>query len=240
MASKKIIIIGATSGIGRALASVYAAEGHAVGITGRREALLREITAARPSSYHFTAFDVTDTAVNIAHLEALVATMGGVDTVVISAGGGNTNPSLDFDVERRIIDLNVGAFTQLAGWAFNYFKTQGGGHLAAITSIAGIRGSRQAPGYSASKAYQINYLQGLRQKALKEQLDIAITDICPGFVDTAVAKSPIRFWIVPVAKAARQIYSGLEARRDVVYISRRWRIVGWLYRLLPGWLHKRI
>lgn len=240
MERKKIIIIGATSGIGRALADVFAAGGHVVGITGRREALLHEILATRPASYHISAFDVTDTAASIMRLEALAAAMGGVDMIVISAGGGDTNAALDFAVEQRMIHLNVQAFTQVADWAFNYFRDRKGGHLAAITSVAGMRGSRQAPGYSASKAYQINYLQGLRQKAYKERLGITVTDICPGFVDTPMAKSPVRFWVAPVDKAARQIYRGLQQRRNVVYITRRWRTVAWLYRLLPGWLHRRM
>ncbi|WP_449049988.1 SDR family NAD(P)-dependent oxidoreductase [Parapedobacter sp.] len=237
---KNIIIIGATSGIGRALAGVFATEGHVVGITGRREALLREMVSERPASFHAATFDVTDTATSITHLETLAAAMGGVDTIVISAGGGDTNVALDFDIEQRMIDLNVQAFTQLSDWAFNYFKGRGRGHLAAITSVAGMRGSRQAPGYSASKAYQINYLQGLRQKACKERMDIWVTDICPGFVDTPMAKSPVRFWVAPVDKAARQIYRGLQKRRGVVYVTRRWGFVAWLYRLLPGWLHKRL
>ncbi len=240
MTGKKIIIIGASSGIGRALAAVFAAGGYMVGITGRREALLREIAAGRPASYHTAAFDVTDTATSIAHLQTLAAAMGGVDTIVISAGSGDTNAALDFGIEQRMIDLNVRAFTQLADWAFNYFKGRGHGHLAAITSVAGMRGSRQAPGYSASKAYQINYLQGLRQKARSEQLDVVVTDICPGFVDTPMAKSPTRFWVAPVGKAALQIYRGLLKRRSVVYVTRRWRGVAWLYRWLPGWVHRRL
>src|SRR3546814_20725024 len=82
--------------------------------------------------------------------------MGGVDIIVISAGGGDTNAALDFGIEQGMIDLNVRAFTQVAAWAFNYFKQRGRGQLAAITSVAGMRGSRQAPGYSATKEYQIN------------------------------------------------------------------------------------
>src|SRR5690606_11507874 len=151
MERKKIIIIGVTSGIGRALADVFAAGGHVVGITGRREALLHEILATRPASYHISALDVTDTAAIIMRLEALAAAMGGVDMIVISAGGGDTNAALDFAVEQRMIHLNVQAFTQVANLAFNYFRDRKGGHLAAITSVAGMRGSRQAPGYSASK-----------------------------------------------------------------------------------------
>lgn len=236
----KTIIIGATSGIGRALAETLVSEGYFVGITGRRKPLLRELAASRPDRYYISGFDVTAVDTSIEHLEALAAAMGGVDTVIISAGGGDVNESLDFGVEQKMIDLNVRAFTQVADWAFNYFKRRGHGHLAAISSIAGIRGSRQAPAYSATKAYQITYLQGLRQKAHREQADIVITDIRPGFVDTPAAKSPVRFWVAPVPKAARQIYEGLRKRRKVVYITKRWRIIAWIYRWLPSRLHERM
>ncbi len=237
---KKIMIIGATSGIGRAMAQLLVSEGYTVGITGRREELLLELAATDPDQYRFRSFDVTDTANVTIHLEELVLAMGGLDTVVISAGGGDVNRSLDFEVEHRMIALNVEAFTCLADWAFNYFKRQGHGQLAAITSVAGIRGSRQAPAYSATKAYQITYLEGLRQKARKERTGIVITDICPGFVDTPAAKSPARFWVAPVPKAATQIYQGLRKQRHIIYVTRRWRMVAWLYRWLPNWLHERM
>lgn len=240
MESRKVIIIGATSGIGRALAEVFVGNGYIVGVTGRRGALLQEMASARPGSYYTATFDVTDTATSLGHLEALVKAMGGVDIIVVSAGGGDTNSTLDFGVEQGMVERNVRAFTQLTGWAFNYFKAREKGHLAAITSVAAMRGSRQAPGYSASKAYQVNYLQGLRQKARKEVPRLVVTDICPGFVDTPMAKSPVRFWVAPVDKAARQIYRGLQRRRKVVYVTRRWRLVAWLYRQLPGWLHERM
>lgn len=240
MNRQKIMIVGATSGIGRALAELLVAEGHTVGITGRREELLIALAATSPNQYRFRAFDVTDTDNAVANLEELATAMDGVDTIVISAGGGDVNHSLDFETEQRMITLNVAAFTCMADWAFNYFKNQGHGQLAAITSVAGMRGSRQAPAYSATKAYQIVYLQGLRQKAHKEQTGMFITDICPGFVDTPAAKSPARFWVSSVPKAARQIYRGLHKRQKIVYISRRWRIVAWLYRWLPNWVHERM
>lgn len=234
------MVIGASSGIGRALADTLASAGSIVGIAGRREALLHDLAATRPDRYRVHAFDVTEANTCIAHLETLAKAMGGVDAVVISAGGGDVNEALDFEVERKMINLNVFAFTQLADWAFNYFKRQGFGHLVAITSIAGIRGSRQAPAYSATKSYQITYLQGLRQKAHKERASITVTDICPGFVDTPSAKSPMRFWVAPLSKAAGQIYHGMHKRRKVVYVTRRWRFIAWLYRWLPAQLHERL
>lgn len=240
MQHQKIIIIGASSGIGRALATLLVSAGHTVGITGRRTALLEELATTHPANFHVQAFDITDTDTCSAQLDALAMAMGGVDVLVISAGGGDVNETLDFEVEQRMIALNVSGFTCVADWAFTYFKARGQGHLAAITSIAGIRGSRQAPAYSATKAYQINYLQGLRQKAHKEQAAITVTDICPGFVDTPKAKSPVRFWVAPVDKAAKQIYEGLRRRKKVVYITRRWRFIAGLFKWIPAILHERM
>ncbi len=240
MHNKKIIIVGASSGIGRSLAELLASKGNMVGITGRRTALLRQLEAKHTKRFYVSTFDIVNTADCIGHLDALAATLGGVDLIVISAGGGDVNESLDFEIEKEMIELNVIGFTCVAGWAFNYFRKQGCGHLASISSIAGIRGSRQAPAYSATKAYQMNYLQGLRQKAHQEKADISITDIRPGFVDTPMAKSPVKFWVAPVDKAAKQIYLALCRRKKVVYITRRWRAIAWLYRWLPGYIHQRM
>ncbi len=240
MRNERIIIIGASSGIGRALAELLVSEGNIVGITGRRTELLQELKGIRPDCVYVHAFDITDTDTCVRHLEALVSDMGGVDTLVISAGGGDVNPSLDFAIEQQMIALNVSAFTCVADWAFAYFRARGKGHLAAISSIAGVRGSRQAPAYSATKAYQINYLQGLRQKARKENTSITVTDIRPGFVDTPKGKSPVKFWVAPVDKAARQIFHALRRRKKVAYITKRWQFIDMLYRWLPGFLHERM
>lgn len=235
------MIIGATSGIGRALAERYLHKGHVVGITGRRGELLEELAAAHPGKVFWRAFDVTDADTCVVHLEALVAAMGGADVVVVSAGGGSVNTTLDNEIERNTVKLNVAAFTQLATWAFHTLSRRGGGHLAAITSVAGTRGSRQAPAYSATKAFQIAYLEGLQQKGRKEGYNVSVTDIRPGFVKTkSVPGAPRRFWEADVQRAATQIYRGLERQSRVIYITRRWQLVSLIYRLAPRWLLERL
>ena len=74
----------------------------------------------------------------------------------------------------------------------------GGGHLVVITSVGGLRGGGAAPAYNASKAYQINYAEGLRQRAAKSGLPLPVTDIRPGFVATKMAKGEGLFWVMPV------------------------------------------
>ncbi len=112
----------------------------------------------------------------------------GLDHLILSSGTGYLNENLDFEIENKTNSLNVNAFTEIVDWAFNYFEKQGKGYLVVISSIAGLRVSWIAPAYNASKAYQINYLEGLRQKATKTKKPIYITDIRPGFVDTDMAK----------------------------------------------------
>jgi len=237
---KKAIVVGASSGIGYQLAVLLAQNGYKVGITGRRDQLLLNLQATNPEQFVVSVFDVTDTADVPQKLKQLTNELGGLDLLVLSSGTGKINPELDTKIEQDINALNVAGFSAVADWAFNFFQKQAFGQFAAITSIAGIRGSRQAPAYFASKAYQINYLEGLRQKAKKTKLPIYITDIRPGFVDTAMAAGENLFWVASVEKAAAQIYKAIENKRSVVYVTKRWRIVGFLFWILPKFIHKRL
>ncbi len=235
---KKAIIIGASSGIGRALAIELTKSGYQVGITGRRKPELETLKSSRPESFQVSAFDATSTDC-VAHLESLATKLGGLDLVVISSGIGELNPVLDFKLEQPTISLNVKGFTEITNWAFNHFKAQGTGHITAITSIAGLRGGRHAPAYNASKAYQINYLEGLRQKAVSEKLEIRITDVRPGFVDTAMAKGEGQFWVASPEKVAHQIMNFISRKKDVGYVTKRWIIFAWLLKTLPRSFYKR-
>lgn len=84
-----------------------------------------------------------------------------------------------------------------------------------------------------------NYLQGLRHKFDKLRLPIVVTDVQPGFVDTAMAKAERRFWVASPERAARQIFTAIRKRKKHVYVSKRWRMIAWLIKVLPDWLaHK--
>ena len=233
------LIIGASSGMGRILAQLLAEDGHYVGITGRRKSLLEELKSERPEQFFVSSFDCTSMD-NTAELDNIVRNMGRIDLLILSAGNGEINKKLDYEIEHETNLLNVNAFTQIVTWAFNYFSEQEKGQIAVITSIAGIRGGRVAPSYNASKAYQINYLEGLRQRASRSKLPITITDIRPGFVDTAMAKGGRRFWVVPAEKAGRQIYKHIKAGHRVAYVSKRWRLIAWVMKWMPNRIYKRL
>ena len=236
---KKIIIVGATSGIGRRMAELYAENNSRVGVTGRRKELLMEIKQQYPQQTEYESFDVTGSD-NIPRLEALVSKLGGLDTLVISAGIGEPAKELSMEIDKMTVDTNVNGFVEMANWAFNYFEKKGRGQLAIISSVAAIRGGSWAPAYNASKSFQSSYCEGLSLKAYRMKKNITVTCIEPGFVDTRMAKSDGLFWVVPVDKAARQIIRAIENRRRKVYISRRWWLVAKVMKWAPYWLYKRL
>ena len=236
---KRIIIIGATSGIGRKMAELYAANGNIVGITGRRNELLNEIKDLYPGKIETECFDVSG-AENIARLSLLIQKIGGMDILVYSSGVGEASKELDWQVDKMTVETNVKGFVEIANWSFNYFIKQGHGSMAVISSIAANRGNSWAPAYSASKAFQSNYFEALVIKAERMKKDIGITCIEPGFVKTKMAKGNKQFWVVSLEKAARQIITAIEKRKRKVYVSKRWWLVAKLMQLMPFWIYKRI
>ncbi len=237
---KKAIIVGATSGIGKELATILANDNYKVGITGRREHLLDELRLANPDAYICRKMDVTNFQETVSGLNSLSAQLGSLDLFIICSGIGDINEYLDFETEKITIDTNITGFTNAACWAFNYFEKQKNGHLVAVTSIGGLRGSRQAPAYNASKAYQINYLEGLRQKNHKMKSSVYITDIRPGLVSTNMAKGDGLFWVMPVVKTANQIYKAIKKKKKVAYVTKRWRLIAYILKMLPPVIYKRL
>jgi short-subunit dehydrogenase len=236
---KRVIIVGATSGIGRKMAELYAANGNIVGITGRRKELLAEIETKFPEKIKTEFFDVMGNE-NISSLTSLIQKIGGMDILVYSSGIGEPSKELDWQLDKLTVETNVNGFIEIANWGFNYFIKQGHGNMAVISSIAANRGNSWAPAYSASKAFQSNYFEALAIKVKRMKKDIGITCIEPGFVNTNMAKGNKRFWIVPVEKAAKQIINAIEKKKHKVYVSKRWWLVAKLMKLTPFWIYKRI
>jgi short-subunit dehydrogenase len=236
----KAIIIGATSGIGSELAKIFSNQGYEVGILGRREMLLAEVVKGLPGKSYARQIDITIPIVAIEKLNKLIEDMGGVDVIVISAGVGYINADLDWAAEEKTICTNVSGFTAMCNAAMKFFLKQGDGQLVGISSIAAIRGSGGAPAYAASKAFVSNYLEGLRLWAYKKGLPVTVTEIQPGFIDTAMAKGDGLFWVAPTNKAARQIYRAIIKKRSHAYITRRWRFIAWLMKGLPECIMRKL
>jgi short-subunit dehydrogenase len=237
---KKAIIIGATSGIGQGLAKILVENDYMVGITGRRTELLENLKLETPNSYIVKTFDVTDTKVAVEKLEELTSELGGLDLLILSSGTGDINDKLDYEIEKRTIDTNVVGFTCIADWTFKYFEKQKFGHLVAISSIGGLRGSRHSPSYNATKAYQINYLEGLRQKATKLKEQIYITDVRPGLVNTEMAKGEGLLWVMPVEKTVRQIFGAIKKKRKIACVTKRWGLIAIILKRIPRPIYDRM
>src|SRR5205814_4807102 len=165
-------------------------------------------------------------------LEALLKKLNGVDLLIYNSGYGEVSATLNWAIDRQTTLTNVNGFVEIVNYTFNYFVKQGWGQIAATSSIASIRENSQAPAYSASKAYLSTYMAGLYLKTLRlkkkdSKIDINITDIQPGFVNTKMAKGKGRFWEAPVEKAAKQIFNAIQKKKRKVYITRRWTIIAW-------------
>lgn len=237
---KKALVIGASSGIGRALAIIFAENGYVVGLMARRLELLETLQKEMLVPTYIDYLDISQTEDALERVSALIEKMEGVDLFIINSGVGFLNPELDWYKEKQTLDVNVSGFCALAGLAYKYFSMQGKGHLVGISSIGAIRGNPYAPAYNASKAFMSNYLEGLRKKAHREKLPLVITDIKPGFVDTDMAKGEGKFWVASPETAAREIYQAIANGRKHAYITRRWCLIGWLLKLMPEWLYRRV
>jgi short-subunit dehydrogenase len=237
---RSAVVIGASSGIGAAVAVELARRGYTVGIAARRVESLRDVAARHPGITAVGHVDLHDVAGSQAAVDGLIAQVGGADVIVIAAGTGSENPALEWEPEADTIAVNVTGFAAMATLAMRHFVDRGRGHLVGISSIAAIRGHGEAPAYGASKAFVSSYLRAVRHKCAKQRLPICVTEIQPGFVATDMAKGEGLFWVAPVDVAATQIVEAIESRRAHAYVTKRWRFVAAALRLLPDWLYNRM
>ena len=236
---QKIIIIGASSGIGKEMAKMFALRGDKVAITGRRKELLEQLEKTYPGNITSFCFDVTQQG-NQEHLEAIINKMGGLDMLIYNAGFGDAKKELDWEIERQTTLTNVYGFVEIINYVFTYFSNQGRGQIVLTSSVAALRGNSWSPAYSASKAFMSNYAEGLNIKAGRMKKSIVVTDIRPGFIDTKMSKGNGRFWIAPPQKAARQIVAAIDRKKRIAYITRRWWLIAQIMKRMPYFIYRRI
>lgn len=233
------VIIGASSGIGEALAHQLNRDGWRLGLLARRLDRLEALRQALGPGTVVRRIDVTqDEAPAI--VAELLDELGGVDLVIISAGKGHNNRDLNVDLDVETVTVNVLGFMKTAQTAMRHFLTRGHGHLVGVSSIAALRGNGAGAAYAASKAFQSLYLDGLRDLARQSGLPIVVTEVQPGFVDTAMMKPerPLsalarRLLVSSPATAARQIGQAVRKRAKHAYITRRYALVAVILKLLP-------
>ena len=235
---KTAVIIGASSGIGEALAYHLATKNYRLVLTARRLEKLQSIKQSLKTECIIREIDVSHPEAAIRILKKIIKEVGKIDLLIISVGTGFINSDLNFAKEQQTIDVNVSGFTAIAGEVFKHFTENGSGHLVGISSILTLRGNSDAPAYNASKAFMSNYLEGLRFKAAKQNLNIIVTDIRPGYVDTAMAEGDNLFWVSSSEKAAHQIYNAIKNKKKVVYITKRWRLIAWFMQMTPDFFYR--
>ena len=237
---KKVIIIGATSGIDREVALIYIAQGWKVGVAGRREAELEALRSAYPEQVSAQALDVTKEDAP-QKLQALIEQVGGMDVFLLSSGIGKQNPTLETGLELTTAATNVEGFIRMTNAAFHYFEQQGHGHLAVISSIAGTKGLGAAPAYSATKGFQNIYMDALDQLARMKKLNIRFTDIRPGFVATPLLNNQKKYpMLMDAPIVALDIVSAIEKKKRVAIIDWKFRLLVGFWRLIPKWIWLRL
>lgn len=240
---KKIVIVGASSGMGKRIAIDFARMGWRVGIAARRQQALQEIKDLYPDRIEYVTFDVTAPDA-VAKFYDLIERIDGMDYLLYSAGCGWLNPELDESKDERTIAVNVTGFTKIVNAAYKYFRDTANvrkGHICAITSVAGTKGIGLSATYSASKRYQWTYLQALDQLAHAQHVNVAFTDIRPGFVDTPLLNGNKNYPLeMSIDYVAPRIEKAMLRGKRIAIIDARWAVITALWKLIPDPLWRRI
>ena len=241
-AMKRVIVVGASSGIGEAMARQLAREGAQVALVARRAEELARVQREFPQLMRVYAHDVADVDAVPALLERISAEMGGVDTLIYAAG---TMPPIEegeysFDKDRAMVQVNVLGAMAWMNPAAARFEAARAGTILGISSIAGERGRRANPAYCTTKAALTAYLEALRNRC--SRYGVNVVTMKPGFVDTVMTKGkPGLFWLISADEAAAE---GLDlARRGTSaegFVPARWGLVAFIIKLIPSFIFKRM
>jgi short-subunit dehydrogenase len=242
----RAVIVGASSGIGAALARRLGAEGYALAVLARRKAELDELCAelnaqageARALAY---AHDVTEFEKTPALFQRLLKDLGGIEVFVYCTGV--TLPvaidEFTFEKDRRMIETNLLGAVAWLGHAAALFQRVGAGSLVGISSVAGDRGRVLNPAYNSSKAGLDAYLEALRNRLTRH--GVHVLTVKPGFVDTDQLKGRAAlFGVISPEKAAAGIWKAMRARKQLVYIPWFWRWIMLAVRLTPSFIFRRL
>ena len=241
----KAIIIGATSGIGKAIAIRLLEMGWTVGISGRRsdalEAIASQYERAVPQQMNISNPDA------VATLDSLLERVVPPDLFLHVSGVGYQNPALDEDKELLMVRTNCEGMVRIVTHFINYVKSSGEysnerkAQIGVVTSVAGTAGLGVAPAYSATKKMQSTYLSALSQLARMERLPVCLSDIRPGFVATEFLNPEKKYpMMITVDDAATHILKGLERKKRVIIFDWKFKCLTLIWKLIPRPLWERM
>lgn len=232
-----VVISGASSGLGLALAQHYLELGAAVGVMARRLPLLQDLELRYPQQVRSYALDVRDAAALRSAAQDFMAQVGVPDIVIANAGvsvGTLTEYAEDLDAFQQVMDINVGGMVKTFHPFIAAMRDAGRGRLVGIASVAGFRGLPGASAYSASKAAAITYLESLRVEM--RDSGVKVVTLCPGYIKTPMtAINPYTMpFILEPADAARRMARVIECGRSFAVVPWQMALVGRLLKLLPN------
>ena len=236
---KRVVIVGATSGIGYESAKIFLQQGYVVGLAGRREENLKTLLEEYPENSYSKQIDITSPEAP-QQLRELIEEMGGMDIYLHVSGIGYQNITLDQQIEIDTVKTNCLGLTQMATTAYQYLSQNGGGQIAVVSSIAGTKGLGIAPSYSATKRYQSHYLQCLTQLSRMRNDKISFTDIRPGFVDTPLLRKANYPMKMRADYVAKKLYKAVLRKKRVAIIDWKYSLLVFFWRLIPTFLWERL
>lgn len=232
---KRVIVIGASSGIGYAFAEALASRGVKVGIAARRTANLIKLKEKYPEFIEYMSIDINNPDAK-ERLTMLIGQLGGMDIYFHVAGIGYENVYLDPEREVEMVNTNATGFARMLSLAYRYFRdNKRKGQIAALTSVAGTKGIGRMAAYSSTKKFDQWYLDALEQLSHAEGADISFTDIRPGWVRTPLIpedrKFPMEMTLEEVMPA---IIKAIVKKKRVAVIDWRWNLLAGAWRLIPN------
>ena len=231
----RVVITGASSGIGEALARHYAARGAVLGLISRRS-----VPVSSGSSY---PVDVADEAALAAAARDFIARFGVPDLVIANAGISSGTSGVehgDLPKLKKVLEVNVAGLAATFAAFAPAMREAGRGTLAGIASVAGFRGLAGNGAYCASKSAAISWMESLRVELYGS--GVSVVCVCPGYIDTPMTRVN-RFrmpFLITADDAARRIVRAIESKRRLAVIPWQMALVAVALRAMPGWLYDRI
>jgi short-subunit dehydrogenase len=243
--TKKILVLGATSGIAEATCRIWAAQGAQLFLVARNPEKLAAVAAdlkLRGAAYVGTAVaDLDDTDKHPELLAHAINSLTGMDVAYLAHGvlGDQSRAEQDFEHTAQILFTNLMAPVSLLTWLANYCVQRHAGVLAVISSVAGDRGRKSNYVYGASKAGLTAFLGGLRNRVDRE--GVTVLTIKPGPVKTAMTasmKGSEKF--ADVNKVAQTIVDAIDKRVDNLYVPFQWQPIMFIIRNIPERIFKKL